>query len=36
MGHCWEHLWTQAYCVGTAGAVSAKVIRHYITACQGK
>lgn len=31
-----EHLWTQAYYVGTAGAVSAEVIRRYITECQGK
>ncbi len=31
-----DHLWTQAYYVGTAGAVSAAVIRRYITECQGK
>lgn len=31
-----EQLWTQAYYVGTAGAVSAEVIRRYITECQGK
>jgi putative transposase len=31
-----EQLWTQAYYVGTAGAVSAEVIRRYITQCQGK
>ncbi|MRR58094.1 MAG: IS200/IS605 family transposase [Deltaproteobacteria bacterium] len=31
-----EHLWTSAYYVGTAGAVSAQVIRRYINECQGK
>ena len=31
-----EHLWTQAYYVGTAGSVSAEVIRRYIMECQGK
>jgi len=31
-----DHLWTQAYYVGTAGAVSAETIRRYISACQGK
>jgi len=31
-----EHLWTQAYYVGTAGNVSAEVIRRYIEECQGK
>ena len=31
-----EHLWTQAYYVGTAGSVSAEVIQRYITECQGK
>lgn len=31
-----DHLWTQAYYVGTAGAVSTEVIRRYITECQGK
>lgn len=31
-----EHLWTSAYYVGTAGAVSAEVIRRYIMECQGK
>ena len=31
-----EHLWTQAYYVGTAGNVSAEVIRRYIAECQGK
>ena len=31
-----EYLWTQAYYVGTAGAVSAEIIRQYITECQGK
>lgn len=31
-----EHLWTQAYYVGTAGAVSAETLKRYITACQGK
>jgi putative transposase len=30
-----EQLWTQSYYVGTAGAVSAEVIRHYICECQG-
>jgi putative transposase len=33
-GH--EQLWTQAYYVGTAGAVSTEVIRRYISDCQGK
>ena len=32
-GH--EQLWTQAYYVGTAGAVPAEVIRRYISECQG-
>ena len=31
-----EQLWTSAYYVGTAGAVSAEVIRRYISDCQGK
>jgi putative transposase len=31
-----EHLWTQAYYVGTAGTVTAEVIRRYIMECQGK
>jgi putative transposase len=31
-----EHLWTSAYYVGTAGTVSAEVIRRYISDCQGK
>jgi len=31
-----EQLWTSAYYVGTAGAVSAEVIRRYISECQGK
>ena len=31
-----EYLWTQAYYVGTAGNVSAEVIRRYIEECQGK
>ena len=31
-----EQLWTQAYYVGTAGNVSAEVIRRYIADCQGK
>jgi len=31
-----EHLWTQAYYVGTAGSVSAEMIRRYIMECQGK
>lgn len=31
-----DHLWTQAYYVGTAGSVSAEVIRRYIMECQGK
>lgn len=31
-----DHLWTQAYYVGTAGAVSAEAIRRYIAECQGK
>lgn len=30
-----EQLWTQAYYVGTAGSVSAEVIRRYIAECQG-
>ena len=31
-----EQLWTQVYYVGTAGAVSAQVIRRYVTQCQGR
>ena len=31
-----DHLWTQAYYVGTAGAVSAETIKRYISECQGK
>jgi putative transposase len=31
-----DALWTSAYYVGTAGNVSAEVIRRYITECQGK
>ena len=30
-----EHVWTQSYYVGTAGAVSAEAIKQYITECQG-
>lgn len=30
-----DHLWTQAYYVGTAGAVSEEIIKRYITECQG-
>ena len=31
-----EQLWTSAYYVGTAGAVTAAVIARYISECQGK
>jgi putative transposase len=31
-----DHLWTQAYYIGTAGSVSAETIRRYISECQGK
>jgi putative transposase len=31
-----EHLWTQSYYVGTAGAVSAETIKRYILENQGK
>lgn len=31
-----DSLWTSAYYVGTAGHVSAEVIKRYITQCQGK
>jgi putative transposase len=31
-----EHLWTQAYYGGTAGTVSAEIIRRYLMECQGK
>lgn len=31
-----DHLWTQAYSVGTAGNVSAEIIRRSILDCQGK
>jgi putative transposase len=31
-----EPLWTSAYYVGTAGQVSAEVIRRYLTECHGK
>lgn len=31
-----DSLWTSAYYVGTAGNVSAEVIRKYIVDCQGK
>jgi len=31
-----DHLWTQAYSVGTAGAVSTQTIRRYSSQCQGK
>jgi putative transposase len=31
-----DALWTSAYYVGTAGSVSAEIIRKYITECQGK
>lgn len=31
-----EQLWASAYYVGTAGSVSAQVIRRYINECQGK
>jgi len=30
-----DQLWTSAYYVGTAGHVSAEIIRRYITQCQG-
>ena len=30
-----DQLWTQAYYVGTAGNVSAQIIRRYIMECQG-
>jgi putative transposase len=30
-----DQLWTQAYYVGTAGAVSTAIIRRYIAECQG-
>lgn len=31
-----DHLWTQAYYVGTAGNVSQEIIKRYIEECQGK
>lgn len=31
-----EQLWTQSYYVGTAGSVSAEVMRRYVSECQGK
>ena len=31
-----EHVWTQSYEVGTAGAVSAETIKRYLMQCQGK
>ncbi len=31
-----DHLWTQSYYVGTAGAVSAETIKRYILENQGK
>jgi putative transposase len=31
-----EQLWTSAYYVGTAGAVSSEVIKRYIMECHGK
>jgi hypothetical protein len=31
-----EHVWTQSYYVGTAGAVSAETITRYLMQCQGK
>jgi putative transposase len=31
-----DHLWTSAYYVGTAGHVSAEIIRRYIAECQGQ
>jgi putative transposase len=31
-----DSLWTSAYYVGTAGHVSADIIKRYITECQGK
>jgi REP-associated tyrosine transposase len=31
-----DRLWSSSYYVGTAGSVSAEVIRRYITECQGK
>jgi putative transposase len=31
-----EHLWTSSYYVGTAGNVSAAIIKRYIQECQGK
>jgi putative transposase len=31
-----EHVWTQSYYVGAAGAVSAETIKRYILECQGK
>lgn len=31
-----DHLWTQAYYVGTVGQVSAETVRRYIQHCQGK
>ena len=31
-----DHLWTQAYYVGTVGHVSAETVRRYIEECQGK
>ena len=35
--HCGrDQLWTQSYYVGTAGSVSAEVIRRDIEECQGK
>jgi hypothetical protein len=31
-----DQLWSQAYCIGTVGQVSAETIRRYIQECQGK
>jgi putative transposase len=31
-----EHLWTSSYYEGTAGNVSAEIIKRYIEECQGK
>ena len=31
-----DHLWTSSYYVGTAGTVSAEIIKRYIEQCQGK
>ena len=31
-----DHLWTQAYYVGTVGQVSAETVRRYVEECQGQ